>query len=272
LVPPDAFAIIIGAMKSGTTTLYAHLAGHPQVCPCRVKEPEFFCTHQGHAPPGVSEYEELWDFDAAVHRWAIEASTGYTKYPWEEGVPERMDEYGIRPRMIYIMRDPFKRIESHHDSMLPSPRVRRRILDEHHINTSDYHLQLSRYRRVWPDAEILLLDFARLREDPGEVVAEACRFLEVAPMEVLQSDLHANATPPQAPLLKAYGKLMSSSGLSNPLPSGLKSRVRELVVRLFARRRRHLTARERSIVRERLAPGMRKLQDETGFDVSKWGF
>ncbi len=35
------FAIVIGAMKSGTTSLFRHLGTHPEVLPCRVKEPKF---------------------------------------------------------------------------------------------------------------------------------------------------------------------------------------------------------------------------------------
>jgi hypothetical protein len=38
---PDLF--IIGAPKSGTTSLYDYLAGHPEVYMCPVKEPLYFC-------------------------------------------------------------------------------------------------------------------------------------------------------------------------------------------------------------------------------------
>ena len=41
-----SYAIIIGAMRSGTTSLYEMLAEHPQICPCRTKEPHFFCDEQ----------------------------------------------------------------------------------------------------------------------------------------------------------------------------------------------------------------------------------
>ena len=40
---PKRFGLIIGAMKCGTTTLFNHLACHPQLAASRVKEPSFFC-------------------------------------------------------------------------------------------------------------------------------------------------------------------------------------------------------------------------------------
>ena len=36
------FALIIGAMKCGTTSLFYYLSQHPEICSCREKEPEFF--------------------------------------------------------------------------------------------------------------------------------------------------------------------------------------------------------------------------------------
>jgi len=271
MIPPDSFAIIIGAMKSGTTTLYAHLARHPRICPCSVKEPEFFSRHQDHAAERTERYEALWDFDPSRHRWALEASTGYTKYPMEPGVPERMDSYGIRPRLVYIMRDPFERIESHRHSMRHSPRLRRKLLDEHHIAVSDYCMQLDRYRRVWPDAEILLLDFALLRKDPAAVVRQALTFLDLAEGVQIE-ELHENPTRDRPTLLRWYARLMSGSRIRNPLPAALKARARELLGNAFPGGRRRLSPRQRKIVHRRLAPGMRKLHDEWGFAVDRWGF
>ena len=38
----DSYILIIGAMKSGTTSLFATLAQHPQIAPAHPKEPGFF--------------------------------------------------------------------------------------------------------------------------------------------------------------------------------------------------------------------------------------
>ena len=39
---PNNFVFIIGAMKSGTTSLFDILSQHPQVCPSKTKEPDYF--------------------------------------------------------------------------------------------------------------------------------------------------------------------------------------------------------------------------------------
>lgn len=54
-------AIIIGSMRSGTTSLYKHLSDHTRVCPSKVKEPEFFSKKAKHGIK-VDDYEDLWEF------------------------------------------------------------------------------------------------------------------------------------------------------------------------------------------------------------------
>lgn len=42
----------------------------------------------------------------------MEASTGYAKYPKRKNVPQRMFDLGIKPKFIYIVRNPIDRINS----------------------------------------------------------------------------------------------------------------------------------------------------------------
>ena len=52
--------VIIGSMRSGTTTLFRMTSSHPSVCSARFKEPEFFAKHQTYSP-GVDNYENIFD-------------------------------------------------------------------------------------------------------------------------------------------------------------------------------------------------------------------
>ena len=88
-IPKDAYAIIIGAMKCGTSSLYTYLEGHPEICPAVGKEPEFFSENQA-ITLQVDNYSDLWSFNESVHKYALEASTGYTKYPTEPNVAKNM--------------------------------------------------------------------------------------------------------------------------------------------------------------------------------------
>jgi hypothetical protein len=48
-IPKEAYAIIIGSMKCGTTSLYNYLQGHPEIYPSITKEPAFFTENHPHA-------------------------------------------------------------------------------------------------------------------------------------------------------------------------------------------------------------------------------
>ena len=80
--------MIIGAMRCGTTSLFNYLAEHPEICPAINKEPEYFSENQGHKVQ-VDNYNDLWPYYNSNHKYVLEASTGYTKYPVEKGVAKR---------------------------------------------------------------------------------------------------------------------------------------------------------------------------------------
>src|ERR671923_54757 len=65
--------LLIGAMKSGTTTLYHYLARHPDVFMPALKEPNFFNDHWHR---GIGWYERLF----APARAAV-AGTGAAREP-----------------------------------------------------------------------------------------------------------------------------------------------------------------------------------------------
>ncbi|MDP6909848.1 MAG: hypothetical protein QF371_10095, partial [Flavobacteriales bacterium] len=67
--------IIIGAMKCGTSSLYAYLVKHPAICGCKVKEPDYFSSDTEAA------YLDLFPELNEGHKYVLDASTSYTKYP-----------------------------------------------------------------------------------------------------------------------------------------------------------------------------------------------
>jgi hypothetical protein len=270
-IPEEAYVIIIGAMKSGTTSLYSYLAKHPEICECRIKEPEYFTQHQSH---GVREkkYEELWNFDGTTHRYVLESSTGYTKYPSEKGVPAKISEYGIKPRFIYILRDPFERIESHFNAGRFNPEWNHSILDEHLINVSNYYMQLQRFREYFPRDRVLLLDFCELVTSPESVLRRVYSFLELDDSIVPDSYDIENKTISSTKLDIAYKKLVRAIGINRIIPEPLKRVCRRLISGTEPVPKRLLTFDERKIVYGILKGDMIKLCDEYGFDTDKWGF
>jgi len=266
-IPSDAYLLIIGAMKCGTTSLFSYLSAHPQICPAVVKEPEFFSDHQRHKIH-ADHYEDLWpDYDGFVHRYVMEASTGYTKYPLEPKVPERMKDYGIEPKFIYIMRNPFARIESQFNFSRGKKGWKFGICDQHLIDLSNYYLQLERYRKWFPLRDLLLLDFDELSLDPAGVLMKVYRFLGIPPHFPARYDI-------KNPTLGLPWYVRKTIDRLNPYyPKFLKGASKKMLIRLTSKiQKRVLSEREREYIRGRLQEDMRRLKDVYGVSVQKWGF
>lgn len=268
VIASDRYALIIGSMKCATTSLFSYLAEHPAICPASIKEPEFFSRHQGHRRE-IARYEDLWDFDPERHRYAMEASTGYTKFA-EMGVAAAIHAHGLRPRLIYILRDPFERIESHYNFMLQDPVWRRDILDPNIVQTSNYHLFVQDYVRVFGAESLLLLDYDELSADPRTVVNRSCAFLGIPEMETI-ADLSArNVTDrPKSGLERAVRRL--APGFAGAAPQAIKQPLRQAFAAIRPQKAK-LGPAQRDRVAEALAPGMARLHVEHGVDVARWGF
>lgn len=271
-IPKAAYAIIIGAMKCGTTSLFNYIQGHPQICPAMIKEPEFFSEHQDHGAQ-VASYEDLWTFDISVHKYALEASTGYTKYPAEPNVAKNIFEYGITPKFIYLIRNPYDRITSHYNFMRKHATWQLGVSDTHLIHTSDYFLQLEQYRKYFRLQDILILDFDELRDNPATLVGRTYDFLGLE-HDYFPTEYEAvNVTPTQ--VRSRFEKRLRKSKLSaifQYVPRPLKRIGNRLMPSRPLPPKRVLTQEERSFIHDALNEDMVRLQGVYGFDVRKWGF
>lgn len=267
--PVERIAIIIGAMKCGTSSLYDYLVEHEEIAPCLTKEPGFF-SRQGRRL-AVDAYEDLWpDYDPGRHRFVLEASTSYAKFPAETGVPERMRDYGLSPKLIYIVRNPFARIESHfqHIRHLPSERD---PLDDHILNTSDYMLQIEQYLRVFPERDLLVLDFDDLVQRPEMTVARVCGFLGMT-LPARRPHYEASNRTLYTRKLRARFERGPAGHLAPLIPGRIFTYADRLLARIRPEPRRTLTERERSLIHDRLKNSIRRFEASFGIPTAKWGF
>ena len=109
----ERFAVVIGAMKSGTSTLFDYLGQHPELAQSRHKELNFFSSEDWRK--GVEFYLKQWPrFDPAAHRYALEASPQYAKNPQAALRARRFAaQSGAEFRYVFIVRNPVDRIELH---------------------------------------------------------------------------------------------------------------------------------------------------------------
>jgi Sulfotransferase domain len=109
--------IIIGAQRSGTTSLFSYLSQHPQILPCLEKEVHFF---DGGVNPNIDNYEkgQKWyrahfPFKRSVrgNRITGEASPLYIFNPV---TPGRISNLLPKVKLIAILRNPTERAISHY--------------------------------------------------------------------------------------------------------------------------------------------------------------
>ena len=176
--------LIIGAMKSGTTTLHDHLCMHPEICASQTKEPSFFTDPLSLSTP--ARYHILFP-GITPKVWACEASTNYTKYPAFPGVPQRIQAMYPAARLIYILRHPVERIYSHYLHNIAQGREQRSFKDAvlgqdtHYLNVSRYYLQLSQYLEFFPPECILVLIFEDFIQHTRETLQRVFTFLNIDP-------------------------------------------------------------------------------------------
>jgi hypothetical protein len=151
--------LIIGAMKSGTTSLWEFLRYHPEVfMPSRKKELHYFSQNWDR---GLEWYEGF--FAGANGERAIgEACTTYTKYPLFSGVPERMAATLPDARLIYLVREPVERMRSEWQH-LTEQGIEKRPLekalseDPNYLSHSSFATQIEQYLEHFDRSKLLVL-------------------------------------------------------------------------------------------------------------------
>jgi len=178
--------LIIGAMKSGTTSLSCDLNANPAIFLPSVKEPHFLCDDEVLSEKGRRQYARLFS-SAASPQICGEASTGYTKLPRIRGVPKRARSVlGPDTRLVYLVRNPVDRAISHHYHMLRagdiSLDIDRAIRDiPELVDYGRYAAQLKPWTDTFGTENVRAVRFEDYVSHRPQVVAQISRFLGVRP-------------------------------------------------------------------------------------------
>ncbi len=180
---------IIGAIKGGTTSLYAYLKEHPQIYMSPLKEPRYLCfdpedpvhrTKPFNSFPvrTLEGYGRL--FDGVRHETAIgEASPQYLR---SRVALRRMVDLCPNAKVIASLRDPLERAYSEYIMHVRAGNetrpVREYFLDDGRLDLSCYYNDVKRYRdRFGPRLKVVLLE--DIKRDALGVARELFNFLEV---------------------------------------------------------------------------------------------
>jgi hypothetical protein len=177
--------IIIGAMKSGTSSLHHYLRQHPEICMSSAKEPNFF-IEAGNFGKGMDWYRSIFADHTKI---CGEASPAYSKRHRHPGVPERLHRLVPHVKLIYVLRDPIDRMLSHylHNRILGretrpfADAIAARSYRNNYVRTSMYRFQLEAFLERFPLKRILLVTAEDLKDKRTEVLERIFRFIGVDP-------------------------------------------------------------------------------------------
>ena len=198
-------ALIVGAAKSGTSSLYAYLAQHPGVCVPKTKELRFFDNQWSKGARWYAACFEPRPGQSVV----LEATPNYFPHPL---APERVRSILPDARLIFLLREPVSRTYSHHQyrvahgaeplpfgEALAEEKSRLRGAEEvqrqggvakafnlhAYRHTSNYAPLVERWLAHFPRERLLFVKAEDLFDRPAAVTAEVLDFLGLPPCPAL---------------------------------------------------------------------------------------
>jgi Sulfotransferase domain len=205
--------LIVGAQKSGTSSLYYYLAQHPQVVTVPHKEIQFFSVH----------YAQGWDWyrsqlglnspdrtDEPADKLYGEATPYYLFHPL---VPQRVYQHIPQVKLIILLRNPVDRAISHYHhevklgferatleeaialepdrlrgeiaKMTADPTYHSHNLQHYSYRSRGLYLeQLQRWMAYFPREQVLVLNSEEFYQQPSKILARVLDFLHLPPLEL----------------------------------------------------------------------------------------
>jgi hypothetical protein len=196
--------LIIGAAKSGTSSLYAYLEQHPEIFMSPIKEPHFFSFDSvsritsgpgdtiSQAITSLDDYKHLFD-NVKTEKAIGEASTSYLYRP--ESV-KRIYELIPDVKLIAILRHPAERAFSAYMHVVRDQREVAKNFEQalamepmrkqanwdpiwHFTSVGFYYNQLDRYFRFFQKDQIKIFLYDELVNDPSSLLRNIFEFLNV---------------------------------------------------------------------------------------------
>tara|TARA_B100000768_G_scaffold34623_1_gene33225 strand:+ start:898 stop:1764 length:867 start_codon:yes stop_codon:yes gene_type:complete len=190
---------IVGAPKSGTTSLFHYLNRHPQVVMSSQKEPNYFSYNAIHEQGmyydnnsinTLDKYESL--FLQKENMLYGEASVSYLFY---DNVAEDIKKYNPNSKIIIMLRNPIERAFSHYlmdyrlglisDSFeniitKKSKHKNAHLFYQQYIEVSKYSGQIQRYLDFFEKENILFIDFEDFKKNISFTVGKVYSFLNIS--------------------------------------------------------------------------------------------
>ena len=237
---------IVGAPKSGTTSFFKYLDGHPDVFMSPLKEPNFFSydviEQQGlfYAEKGVSTLNDyLKLFKEVTNQKVIgEASVSYLFY---DGIAEKIKVFNAESKVLILLRNPVERAISHYEmdyrlgyvkkpllEIINSNQISDKLHFQQYIELGLYSNQIKRYKNVFDERHLKIYLTDEFISDPRHVIQDLYHFLNIS--ENYSPDLRVShnsyLNPKNRLIANIYRSKWLRSVAKNILPGKLTSVIK----------------------------------------------
>ena len=227
---------IIGAPRSGTTTLFHALMQHPSLVPPARKELAFFnLLHRQGLPWYRSQFPAAWQrVRARLRSGAFATGDATPTYLFNPHAARRIQTAVPDARLIVLLRDPVERAYSHYhwargmgyellsfeEAVRREPErvdgeLERMLADEDYVSFPRSYLsyvgmgryidQLLAWQEVFPAEQMLVLCAEDLRQRPAATLDHALSFLGMPELTLPQpSERNSGSYPPMSDAMRAH--------------------------------------------------------------------
>lgn len=293
--------VVIGAAKSGTTSLRDYLEQHPEVFVTKRGEPSFF-AHAGEtltfSGPGDDDWTHSFVTDLRAYERLFDGAASCPaigeispRYLYFEKSALRMHTHVSEARILAILRHPVDRAYSHFlmnkgRNCEPAPNLPAAIAEEaeraargwgwdwRYVGAGLYHHQLTRYYERFPRERIKVFLYDDYRHNPDQFFHELFTFLGVdSSFRPDTSVKRREAALPRSHYLSVA--LERSNRLSrlvkHVVPVTWRAATKARLASLNTRRPEPLSAEVRQqLFDEYFAADCARLEPLIGRDVSSW--
>ncbi len=294
---PNLF--LVGAPKSGTTTLHHWLHRHPDVFMSNNKEPRFFCNfpidaaytpnRDGFIFNLVTEqaaYSALFA-DANDEKWIGESSTDYL---WVDDTPENIfsatrDIEDVK--IIAVLRNPVDRAFSEHSALirdglenlnfLASLDAEEKRYSENwlplffHQRRGLYASSLATYINTFGKESVGVFLFDDMVSSPATFLESVCEFLDISPINESMGATFNRSGVPRSRFVQA---IESNNGLVKAAFQAITTRGFRTKLKLGIQKinlqKLHITQLEREIAYEKFEIDILETEKLIGRNLSAW--
>jgi len=277
--PPSLY--LVGAQKSGTTSLADYLDQHPNIVLSNPKETHYL-TSVKH--PSESWYRSCYGNtnDSVI---LLDASTSYSMKPLSDkslnidegrkmllGIPEKIKGMSSEAKIIYLVRDPIKRAFSHYVHYLRANYEHRGFMDAinndpMYLEAGYYAKQIDPYLKLFDRENVLVIFFEEFVNDPIKKVEECFDFIGLDKTQMLVKSKAKN----EGFVFNSFGSALNHGNLAKVISSLVPESLKPSLKKMLTKKPPIMTTEEMDYLAHYYRVKNRELEKMLDKKIDFWG-